>query len=132
MLFVEWMKEQNIETIVDFDNRIKIKYEVLMDLKHVKCNNKNNKVHYEASKVRYGQTICKRRSEIENVEWRKSISEMKPNRSIIIHNMLPISINEVNKEINIPFNEELTLSIMQRKAVAASDASVKDFSMGGC
>ena len=56
---------------------------------------------------------------------------MKPNKSIIIYNIFPISINEVNKEINIPFNKEIMISIMQRKAVAATNASVKEFSIGG-
>ena len=57
---------------------------------------------------------------------------MKPNGSIIICNIFPIGINEVNEEINAPFNEEITMSIMQRKAVAVTDTSVKEFSMGGC
>ena len=37
-----------------------------------------------------------------------------------------------NQEINVLFNDQITESIRWGTAVAALDASVKDYHMGGC
>ena len=49
-----------------------------------------------------------------------------------MHNIFPIACEASSNDINILFNDKITQSIIQRKAVAATDTSVKGFSMGGC
>ena len=57
---------------------------------------------------------------------------MKPNGSIIVYNIFAISVRCTNENILVPFNEELMKSIMQREAIAATNALVKDYNMGEC
>ena len=130
--FVEWIKIQQISTIVDFGNDVKTKYEVTDDLKHVKCNVDNESYMHGAKEARCGRTTHVKINETRVAHWRKIIAEMTPSSSIIIHNMFPIDVEANTDDINMPFDSEISSSIMQRTTVAASEASVKNYSMGGC
>ena len=54
--FVDWLKNQEVDTIIDFDDKITIKYKISFDRRVVKVNNRNTE-YYKACKNRYGQTI---------------------------------------------------------------------------
>ena len=129
---MEWIKVQQIRTIVDFGNDVKTKYEVTDDLKYVKSNVDNESCMHEAKEARYGRTTHVKMNETRLVYWRKSIAEMTPSNSIIMHSIFPIDIEANTDDMNIPFDIEISSSIMQRTAVAATDVSVKNYSMGGC
>lgn len=90
----------------------------------------HSEVLHEASEVRCSQTICERISREDNIHWRKSIAEMKPIGSMSIHNLFPIEIESRSTDTDMPFDEVIASSMRQRKAVAATDASVKEFRMG--
>lgn len=57
---------------------------------------------------------------------------MKPNGSIVVHNLFPIVCELSNDHTHVSFNNKITISVIQRKAIAATDASVKGYSIGGC
>ena len=58
---------------------------------------------------------------------------MSPSRELMIHSLFPlIEAQDRSNENEVPFDRDITISIMQRIAYAASDVSVKDSSMGGC
>ena len=130
--FVVWLKEQQIETIVDFSKSVNTTYEITPERKYVK-QVKNNKVwFYEKTEARYGRVKYQRTEEIFTNEWRKSIAEMSHSKELIVYNVFPIEVDDSNIEFVVPFPDEISNSIRNRKAVAATDASVKDSCMGGC
>lgn len=57
---------------------------------------------------------------------------MTLSNSIIIPNALPIDIEANTNDADMPFDSKILSSIIQRTAVAATDALVKDYNMGGC
>ena len=65
-------------------------------------------------------------------EWKKVITEMKPNGVVILHGIFHIRTVNRNKEQIPQFNEEIKKSIEDGCAVAVSDASVKDGRMSRC
>ena len=100
------------------------------DLKYRKHN--AIKVEYfKASKMRYSKMRYKRTHNIESVVWRKYIAKMKSN-NFELCNIFLIACDIINKEIYALFNEGITQSIIHRIALATTDASVKEFQMGGC
>jgi len=74
--FVDWLKNQKVDTIIDFDDKITTKYEISFYRRVVKVNNRNTK-YYKACESRYGQTIYERVDNVENTDLRKSITEIK-------------------------------------------------------
>lgn len=127
----EWASEQRIDTIVGFNDKIRTKCKVSEDTEYEKCNVQNEE-YYEEEEMRYRQQIHKRINNIENIEWRKSITEMKPNKSLAMHDMFSIACDVNINNINVPFNNEITESMIQGKAAAAIDASAKEFSAVDC
>ena len=129
--FLCWLKSQEITTLIDFDDKIKTKYEVTGDKKYVKIN-KDESEYYKAIERRYGQVIYEK---IEHVasqeEFRMIIAEMKPNISLVMHSMFPPRINMSDVNAEFPFSDQISRCIEQSKAVAATDASVKNHCMGG-
>jgi len=129
--FVTWLTSQEINTMIDFDDKIETKYEISVDRKYVKINNEIEE-YYEAIECRYGQMIYVSVDQLEEINLRKSIAEMKPNKSIVVYSLFPpIWVKTSYNHSNVPFNDQITTSIEQNKAVAATDASVKGYSMGG-
>ena len=87
--------------------------------------------YYEVGETRYGRTCYDCVEEISISNWRKSIAEMSPSRELIIHSLfLLIEAQDSRNGNEVPFDRDITISIMQRTAYAASDASVKDSSIG--
>ena len=84
--FVCWLENQEIDTIIDFDNKISTKYEVSADKKYVKINNDEIE-YYSAYKCRYRKVTYEKIDQVEGQEFRKTITEMKPNKSIVIHSI---------------------------------------------
>ena len=125
-----WLENQEIDTIIDFDDKIETKYEVSANRKYVKINNEEIEYYY-AYEIRYGQVTYERIYQIEEQELRKTVAEMKPNKSMVIHCMFPPQHGESNINYDVPFNEQVTKSIEEGIAVAATDASVKEHCMGG-
>jgi len=71
--------------------------------------------------------------QLEEINLRKLIAEMKPNKSIVIYSLFPpIWVETSYDDSNVPFNNQISTSIEQDKAVAATDASMKGYSIGGC
>ena len=58
--FVKWLKEQHIETIVDFSLNVNTKYEVTNDYKYVKKITSNEVCFYEKTEARYGRNKYER------------------------------------------------------------------------
>ena len=56
---------------------------------------------------------------------------MKPNGVVITHGIIQVRSEIARNEWVQPFGERIKTSIEERKAVAATDASVKDGKMGG-
>ena len=128
--FLCWLKNQEIVTLIDFDDKITTKYEVTEDKNYVKINNDEIE-YYKATEYRYGQVIYEKIDHTEVQGFRMTIAEMKPNKSLVTHCMFPPQWIESNNNIEVPFNYLTTRCIEQRNAVAATDASVKDHCMGG-
>ena len=55
---------------------------------------------------------------------------MKPNGVVVIHSIFHTSNSSSNKEYYPPFNEEITKTIEERKAVVATDKAVKNEQIG--
>lgn len=87
---------------------------------------------YEAIEVRYGRKKYERIEEISINGWRRCIGEMKHSREMIMRNVFPIAVDESNLEISAPFPREITESIRNKTAIAATDASVNESNIGGC
>ena len=56
---------------------------------------------------------------------------MTPSREMIVYNIFPLFVEDSNIEIFIPFPSEISDSIKNRTAIAATDASVQESNMGG-
>lgn len=129
--FLCWLKNQEIATLIDFDDKIKTKYEVTGDKNCVKINNDESE-YCKATKRKYGQAICEKIDHADaQGDFRMTIAEMKPNKSLVIHCMFPPRINASNINAEFPFNNQINRCIEQSKAIAAADASAKDHCMGG-
>jgi len=68
--FLKWLKEQQIETIIDFQQSISIKFLVSNDLKYVQVKEDNEELYFERERESYGHQIYGRRVETPNAEWR--------------------------------------------------------------
>ena len=133
MKFLQWLKMQQINTIIDFKKKMSTKYQVSNDLNYVKIIHEDEERFYEKGIERYGQQIYKQREAISDISWRYSVAEMNANGSFQIHSLFPPCQSFIDQqEYTIPFSEELTESIRQGNAIAASDTSVKEKCMGGC
>ena len=130
--FVQWIKEQQIKTVVDFYQHCSTRYEITNDDDHVRMMVGNDFWYYKAKEVRYGRKKYERIEEISINGWRRCIGEMKPSREMIIYSKFPIEVDESNIEIIVPFSREITDSVRNKTAIAATDASVKESNMGGC
>ena len=128
--FMCWLENQKSDTIIDFEDRIESEYEISADRKYVKIN-KEEIEYYYASEIQHGQVTYEQIDQIDEVQLRKSVAEMKPNKSMVIYCMFPPQINESTIDHEVPFNEVVTKSIEEGLSVAATDASVKDHCMGG-
>ena len=128
--FVEWIIMQDIVTIVDFEPNIRTKYEIGKNGKYLKENVNDKVIYYEKDEIKYGQQLYKKTDEVRQNEWKKIIAEMKPNQSIVVYGTFHVHMEETEIRY-FPFNNEITKSIQENKAVAATDASVKDDEMGG-
>ena len=62
---------------------------------------------------------------------RKTVSEIEQNKSIVMHCMVPPQHIESNYNWDVLFNEQVTKDIEEGLAVAATDASVKEYYIGG-
>ena len=133
--FIEWIKLQRIETVIDFDGFVSTKYEISPDQKWVKESMDNNVKYYELGERRYGRNCYNQVEEIDNRSWRKCIAEMSPSKQLYLYSMFPPKEsleNENESDPLVPFDSEVTNSIMNKTLYAATDASVKDLKMGGC
>jgi len=65
--FMCWLENQEIDTIIDFEEKIETKYEVSADRKYVKINNEEIEYYY-AYEIRYGQVTYERIDQIEEQE----------------------------------------------------------------
>jgi hypothetical protein len=133
--FTEWLKTQQIETIIDFDKFINTKYKISNDRQYVKEMKNSSYSYYKAGEMRYGRNYYEEIEEVEVSNWRKCIAEISPGGQFYIYSMFPPpeSLTSNNQEmINVPFNDDIINSILEKKAYAATDASVKEGSMGGC
>ena len=128
--FINWLRNQEVDTLIDCISRIETKYEISADKRYVKINEENVKL-YESKEWRYGQLIYQEVEQQEGLNFRKTIAEMKPNSSFVIHEIFGLDYGE-SAEVQVPFNDQITRSIEQGMAVAATDASVKGYGMGGC
>ena len=123
--FVEWLKYQNIMMIVDFELSIKTKYKISEDGKHAKENDENKITCYEREEIRHGQQTHVQ-IDIEVIkDWKKIIAEIKPNRALEACGTFYANVED-NEQRCYPFNEEITKSIEDNNALAATDASVKE------
>ena len=90
-----------------------------------------NAVQFKVNKMRYGQRTYSITHEIVKTEQKKIITEMKPNRAILIYGTFHISNMSMNEEQYLSFNDEVKRNIEEGKAVAVTDASIKNGKMGG-
>ena len=80
--------------------------------------------YYEKDVIRYNQQTYKKIENVIETQWKKVIAEMKPNQAFEVYGIF--HVNMENREVEyFPFNEEITRSMQNEKAVAATDASVK-------
>ena len=129
--FVTQISQKEIKTIIDFDSKIETKYEVAGN-QYVRKNEKNKTQYYTKIDERNGQSVFGKSEPVSQVEWKKVIAEMKPSRAMIIHSIFYAAIEESQIDYVMPFGEEITKRIEEGRAIAATDASVKNNEMGGC
>jgi len=128
--FVEWMVTQNIITIVDFESIITTRYEISHNSQYFREIQQDGWIYYEKDDHRYNQQTYKVTCDVPEVQWKKVIAEKKPNKAFEVYGIF--HVNMENSAVDyFPFNEEITRSIEQGKAVAATDASVKSDKMSG-
>jgi hypothetical protein len=133
--FITWIKGKRIETIIDFDSFVCTKYEVSDDDRYVKEMTNNSIQYYEVGESRYGRNVYNKIDDIEIDNWRKCIAEMSPGKQLFIYSKFPPNASMESSSVSIntvPFDDEIKASIRQRTIYAATDASVKDSTMGGC
>jgi len=53
--YAQWLKEQKIKTIVDFESWVTTKFVISIDKEYVKVNTQNEKSYYKKGGIRYGQ-----------------------------------------------------------------------------
>ena len=128
--FVGWIVSQEITTLVDFESKIRTRYEISRNGQYFRENQKGKIIYYEKDVVRYNQQVYKKTENRIETEWNKVIAEMKPNQAVEVYGIFYVNIEEKEVEY-FPFNDEITRSIMNETAVAATDASVKGDGMGG-
>ena len=128
--FTIWLKEQKIVTIVDFEPWVKAKWQISQDKEYVKEVKQNDVIYYKKSEIRYRQQIYKKIDDEITTEWKNMIAELKPNGGLEVYGVF--HVHQEEREIQYhPFDEIITRSIQEGKAVAATDASVKEETMGG-
>ena len=84
-----WLENQEVNTIVDFNKMIATKYEVSADKKCVKINNEVIE-YYSTTEYRCMQVIYEKIDKVKEQDYRKTIAEMKPNKSAVTHNIFLI------------------------------------------
>ena len=128
--FVGWIVSQEIMTVVDFESKIRTRYEISKNGQYFREHQKDKIIYYKKDVVRYNQQVYKKLENRIETEWNKVIAEMKPNKAVEVYGIFYVNIDE--KEVDyFPFNDEITQSIIDETAVAATDASVKGDGMGG-
>jgi len=128
--FVEWMVTQNIITIVDFEAKIKTRYEMANNGQYFREYQNEEWTYFERDECRYNQYTYKVIQEASGKPWKKVIAEQKPNTAFKVYGIFHVQMENSAIEY-FPFNDEITKSIEQRTAVAATDASVKNDQMSG-
>ena len=129
--FVNWLVQKRIETIVDFSCDIETAYSISDDEKYIKYLTDTESI-YKRKEGRYSQYIYEKVDECIETEWKKMIAEMKPNGEVKIYGILHINARNNQNEWIQGFRDEIVKSIEERRAFAASDASVKNGKMAGC
>ena len=66
--FLKWLKNQQIETIIDFQQSISTKFFISNDLKYVKVKEDNEELYFKRERESYGQQIYGRRVETPDAE----------------------------------------------------------------
>ena len=128
--FVRWIVTQDITTIVDFESKMKTKYEMAMNGQYIREINNNTWTVYEKDDIQYNQQRYRIIDQVIETQWKKVIAEKKPNQAFEIYGIFHVNIESREVEY-FPFNDEITRSIQHRKAFAATDASVKGDRMSG-
>ena len=128
--FMEWLSNQKIATIVDFEPWVTTKYQISTDGEYIKEQSKNLIQYYGKGEIRYGQQIYEKIDSEITREWKKMIAELKPNGGLEVYGVFHTHHEQSEIQYH-PFDEETTESIQCGEAVAATDASVKNETMGG-
>ena len=111
--FFAWMKNQEIETIIDFGMFMNTKYDVSQDKKHVRESINNEVKYYEVREERYGRTYYNCIDEISVSNWRKCVAELSPSREFIIHSPFPpIEALDHRNKNKVLFDNEVIESII--------------------
>jgi len=128
--FIKWLKEQKIQTIVDFEPWIQTNLQISPDREYIRDASKEVVKYYKRGEIMYGHQVYKEIDDEVSIEWKKMIAELKENGRLEVHGIF--YSHQEDSEIQYqPFDEIMTRSIIEGKAVAATDASVKDGQMGG-
>ena len=127
---VKWLKEQRIIAIVDFEPWVQTTHETSSDKEHLKEKKENEETCYKKGEIRHSHQTYEKCESVIDVEWKKTIAEIKENGVLEVYGVF--YVHQEESEIQyFQFNENITRCMKESKAVAATDASVKNGEMGG-
>ena len=85
MKFVEWLSNQDLQIIVDFEKHVETSYEVSSSGVYVKKRGENEDIIFKEEGERYGHKVHAHADEIVEENWKKTIAEMKPSGEFITY-----------------------------------------------
>ena len=97
-------------TIVDFESKIKTRYEMSSNGLYFREINNEKITYYEKDVVKYNQQLYKKMDEMIETDWKKVIAEMKPNHAVEVYGIFHTNI-DIREIEYFPFNNEITNSI---------------------
>ena len=122
--YMDWLRDQKIETIVDFEPWVMTKYEMSTDGDYIKKQSKNEIIYYGKGAIRYGQQIYEKIEGEIMKEWKKIIAELKPNGVLEVYGVFHTH-QEQRETHYFPFDERMTESMQRGDAVAVTDEILK-------
>ena len=128
--FIQQLSGQNITIIIDFTYQYEFWYQISNKKEYICKRNGELRQYYQKQNEKYGHERYKLINNCLRTEWIGIIGEIKKNGELIVNSIIR-DIRSVRAEDPPLFNQFITQMIIESKAMAASDASVKNGEMGG-
>jgi len=87
------MSQKRIETIVDFEKEIEMKFEMCEE-GYVWVKEENEMTYYRKANEYRGQQVYERCDPVENDNWKKIIGKIKPSGTLIVYSVINIEMEE--------------------------------------